>query len=305
MRVSVHPGSDHCGEIARVRACEISPEDFETTYVNRGMPVIITGLMDEWPAFRSGNRKWTFDFFKKEYGKTICSIDTTGAKEEIPLGEYLDRFELYEKLPIGSPVPYLRTWYFSDDIPDLVNDFDPPQHFHRSDAFKKLPEDLQPPFQWLFFGPRGTESKLHVDVWETDAWLGMLQGVKTFTLYHPAHRKFIERGENEWADLLHPVDNMKFPNQHSSFAAQADLCEGEVIYIPRRWPHHAVAQAASISLTLNFAPIVAKSGILRFLKPYVQTRARCQVQHGVKCDLLVVHAFWWLTFIFCVGTIGS
>jgi len=55
-----------------------------------------------------------------------------------------------------------------------------------------MSKDLQPPFKWLFFGPAGTQSKLHVDVWETDAWLGMLEGSKTFTLYHPAHRKHIE-----------------------------------------------------------------------------------------------------------------
>ena len=281
MRVEVFPGSAHCGEIARINASDLTPEQFEATYINRGMPVIITGLMDDWPAFKSGPRKWTLDFFKRQYGNTVCPVDTNGVKEQMKIAEYLDRFKEFEKLPVGSTVPYLRTWYFSDDIPELVNDFHPPDHFHRSDAFKKLPLDLQPPFQWLFFGPRGTESKLHVDIWETDAWLGMMQGVKTFTLFHPSHRKFIECGENVWADLLHPVDDVKFPKQNCSYAATAELAEGEVIYIPRRWPHHAVAQSSSISLTLNFAPIICKSSILRFLEPYVKNRARCQADKQV------------------------
>jgi hypothetical protein len=47
-----------------------------------------------------------------------------------------------------KPVPYLRTWYFSDDIPELVEDFTPPPLFHSSDAFGRLPEDLRPPFRW-------------------------------------------------------------------------------------------------------------------------------------------------------------
>ncbi len=50
-----------------------------------------------------------------------------------------------------KPVPYLRTWYFSDDIPELVEDFTPPPLFHSTDAFGRLPEDLQPPFRWQTF----------------------------------------------------------------------------------------------------------------------------------------------------------
>ena len=67
----------------------------------------------------------------------------------------------------------------------------------------------------LFFGPAGTESKMHVDIWETDAWLGMLQGEKTFTLYHPAHRKFLEVGDNVWPDLLKPHNPARYTNTHT------------------------------------------------------------------------------------------
>jgi len=56
---------------------------------NRGMPVVLTGLMDEWPAWKEGSgRKWTFDFFKEKYGETQCTIDTEGCKEHMPLAEY-------------------------------------------------------------------------------------------------------------------------------------------------------------------------------------------------------------------------
>ena len=34
----------------------------------------------------------------------------------------------------------------------------------------------QPPFTWLFLGPRGARTRLHVDVWHTDAWLTMIEG---------------------------------------------------------------------------------------------------------------------------------
>jgi histone arginine demethylase JMJD6 len=259
----VFTGADYVGEIERISAHDITPEDFAQKYIKRGMPVVLTNAMDAWPAFREGERKWTIEWFKKTYGdvKPSTGIDTDGCKEYISLGEYLDKFDEYSKLDKGKSIPYLRTWYFSDDIPELVDDFTPPSHFHASDAFLRLPEDLRPPFRWLFFGPAGTQSKMHVDIWETDAWLGMLQGDKTFTLYHPAHRKLLEVGDNVWPDILSPPKTDKFPRQAEAVPAQTLLKAGEIIYIPRKWPHHAVAQSPSISLTLNFAPTVVKTQV--------------------------------------------
>ena len=265
MPFPVYTGADASGSIERISAHDITPDQFAHKYIRRGMPVVVTNVMDAWPAFRDGDRKWTIEWFRKTYGhiKPAGGIDTEGRKEYVSLGEYLDRFGDYARLPRGKPIPYLRTWYFSDDIPELVDDFEPPALFHSSDAFERLPEDLRPPFRWLFFGPAGTQSKMHVDIWETDAWLGMLEGEKTFTLYHPAHRKLLEVGDNVWPDLLNPPNKEKFPLQSEAVPAQTLLRAGEIIYIPRKWPHHAVAQSASISLTLNFAPTVVKTQVKR------------------------------------------
>jgi hypothetical protein len=121
---------------------------------------------------------------------------------------------------------------------------------------------------------------MHVDIWETDAWLGMLEGEKTFTLYHPAHRKYLEVGDNVWPDLLRPPDVNKFPEQSKAVPAQTLLRAGEIIYIPRKWPHHAVAQSASISLTLNFAPTAVKTAVMQHVVPYAKNRGRCQMLLG-------------------------
>jgi histone arginine demethylase JMJD6 len=238
--------------------------------------------MDEWPAYKQGSsRKWTFEFFKSEYGNEPCTVDTAGSKVDTTLGEYISKLHEYGRAALAKQqVPYLRTWYFSDDIPALVDDFEPPAHLHSTDAFLRLPEDLRPPFRWLFFGPAGTESKVHVDVWETDAWLGMLEGHKTFTLFHPAHRKYIEASHNEFPDLLRPPNAARFPQQSLAVPAQVLLGPGEILYIPRKWPHHAVAQTASISLTLNFAPAAAKAAVMEKVIPYARNRGRCQMLLG-------------------------
>eukprot|EP00960_Hanusia_phi_P042307 755419-Hanusia_phi.AAC.2 len=315
-----------CGEIERIHVSDITPEEFEKQYVSRGMPVILTGAMEGWPAWQEGSRKWRLEWFRQTYGSVVCPIDIGGMCD--PVVFPVSKFQEYENLPPGSAIPYLRTvrappvlvifslstlqWYFSDDIPELVKDFTPPDHFHANDMFQNLSPELRPPFrassilfgehegmtallQWLFFGPKGTESKLHVDIWETDACiqfnhsicgvsmimvcagLGMLEGEKLFTLYHPAHRKYIERDQNEWADLLKPPNKTLFPDQSKAVPAQSILKAGEIIYIPRKWPHHALALSESISLTLNFAPLCVRKSILKHVVPYTRNRARCQL----------------------------
>ena len=120
-----------------------------------------------------------------------------------------------------------------------MEDFTPPDHFHANDMFKNLSPDLRPPFRvrkdvvgdqkltdvrsgcslgrreqnrnfMLIFG-RQMLVRLCFSKHKTitiSTGLGMLEGEKLFTLYHPAHRKYIEREENEWVDLLyaHPLD---------------------------------------------------------------------------------------------------
>jgi len=41
--------------------------------------------------------------------------------------------------------------------------------------------------------------------------------------------------------LLNPPNPAKFPDQSKAVPAQTQLKAGEIIYIPRKWPHHAVA----------------------------------------------------------------
>ena len=50
-----------------------------------------------------------------------------------------------------------------DDIPELKEMYHSPRHFQ--DRFQQLPENQRPPFTWLFVGPCGVQTPLHVDIW--------------------------------------------------------------------------------------------------------------------------------------------
>ena len=162
--------------VDRVAASDISPAEFVKKYVDRAVPVVLTGAMAEWPAFADAEKRWSIANFSRRFGDTEVIIDTAGSKQVMPIRDYLASFadcsaQLRDAAKRGEPtppMPYLRTWFFADQLPELVEEFETPPQV-ADDAFRRLPPDMVPPFQWLFFGPRGTESKLHVDVWETDA----------------------------------------------------------------------------------------------------------------------------------------
>ncbi len=61
----LHPMS---GEIERRH--KLSRQDFLRDYYTTSRPVIITGMMDDWPAMR----KWNLDFFQQEFGEREIEV---------------------------------------------------------------------------------------------------------------------------------------------------------------------------------------------------------------------------------------
>ena len=259
-----------CG-VPRIDAREVPAAEFRERFVRRGMPCVLTGLQEGWPA----REKWTPEFFRENHGDLTVAVARGKEWGQMGLRDFADWLRAAQP---GDDTPYLRTWNFLDDIPELRADFSPDAHF--ADLFKVLPESMQPPFEWLFIGPAGSHTRLHVDVWGTDAWLAQLQGRKRFTLFHPAHRRFLERddgpgGAPEWADLRAP-DPERFPDFSRAVPVETVLEPGEVIYLPRKWPHAVDGLTETVSLTVNFMCPASKAYVVPLLKKYAERRAMCE-----------------------------
>ena len=205
----------------------------------------------------------------------------------------------------GRPVPYARTWNYEDDCESLCADVEPPLP-HFEDYFMLLQKGQQPPFHWLFLGPAGAVTPLHVDVWHTDAWLCNFQGRKRFLLFHPGQRRHLE-DDAGFVDLLNP-DEARFPKERLARATPvevvlgpgAPLCPsrrlprspsrlprssahrvallpaGETIYIPRLWPHYVESLEDTVSLTVNFLPKCNRTRVLEKVVAYARRRSVCE-----------------------------
>lgn len=100
MPYPVYTGADDRGEIERISAYDITPIEFGQKYIKRGMPVVVTNAMDAWPAFKEGERKWSIDWFTKNYGEVRpgTGIDTSGIKEYMSMSDYLGKFDEYAQV---------------------------------------------------------------------------------------------------------------------------------------------------------------------------------------------------------------
>lgn len=127
------------------------------------------------------------------------------------------------------------------------------------DLFKRLPRAQQPPFTWLFIGPQGTRSPLHMDVWYTDTWVAQLDGKKSWKLFPPSELEKIRTGDDDksatssrgYVDLQN-IDHERFPRVHEAVYWSHVIEPGQLLYVPSRWAHEVVSLEAGVSLSTNF-----------------------------------------------------
>lgn len=145
----------------------------------------------------------------------------------------------------------------------LLSNFNRPPHFRASDDFLTkwrglrfmAPSLLQFIFyfRWLFVGPAGSYSRLHVDPAGNAAWNACLEGSKRFVFFEPSVMHDLHEDLSNPAARKHlfpeyVVDPTLICHNGLEIVASA----GDVVYAPPRWPHFVENLEASLSVTENF-----------------------------------------------------
>ena len=261
---------------------DIAPGDFERAHVDRAVPAVLTDVAASWPCAS----KWTLAWFAETHGDVrVAADDGTKEKMKCTLREFAEISRSCESSDPGRSVPYLRTWNFLDDLPELSRDFDSGGGGYFRNCFDALRPEWRPPFTWAFLGGAGARTKLHVDVWHTDAWLTVLEGSKRFILFHPGQTKHVfDEKTHTFADLdadggLASIET-RFPDFAKATPVVAVVEAGETIYIPRGWPHYAVALSAGVSLTVNFLSRTNRRRVLEKTVAFANRRDACEAVLG-------------------------
>ena len=242
-------------EVPRLHADALEPASFVMRFARPRRPVVLRGIVEQWPAWG----KWSTRFFADELGNIVVPVDLGGGPQQqrfrkMPLREY------FGLLSSGSPcsrhVPYVRLWRFEESCPALARDFAVPRQYV-DDHFERLPRHLRPSQApcWLFIGPPGAATPLHLDPWATHAWFAQLQGRKRFVLFPPADAQHVwDARSGAFADPLGEVNAAVFPRYGEARRVDVTLEPGDFLYLPPGWAHavDTLEGEVSISLTANF-----------------------------------------------------
>ena len=91
-----------------VSAQDITPEEFQITYIDSNTPVVLTGATDHWEALTKCGAldggvlslwsRWSFEFFGEELGEQPCEVflesrHRKGKKWSTNFAEYISAFD--------------------------------------------------------------------------------------------------------------------------------------------------------------------------------------------------------------------
>lgn len=183
-------------EIPRVHCPSLN--NFLAEYMQKSVPVILTGCMDAWPA--SGkleeykDRAWS----NLEYVKSVAGLRTVPV--EVGKGNYLNDDEWGQKLMTisefidrhigkeGEAVGYLAQHQLFDQIPSLRRDILTPDYCALG-VDEEEEEEGDDVIMNAWFGPGGTVSPLHHDPYHN--LLAQVVGSKRVMLYPPSDSLYL------------------------------------------------------------------------------------------------------------------
>jgi len=260
LRVSRGTGSSH--QIERVAAASVDLNDV----LKRGKPLIIQGLVDELHLRVVPD----LDGLRRIAAIEKSSFPVKSHKAHSPYflytGDYGTELDHVDQMSLDE---FMAFMFDRDHDPDTctyrlfsVTDLD--------GAVGEIVDDLSQALAQLvartpdrnasgiWIGSKGVVTPLH-----HDAWTGLLlqmSGSKRVLMFSPTERpnlyfKSPFAARDRWSSLpgrCDDADRSQFPRFHRATRYEAQLDEGEVLFIPPFWSHEIEALEANISIPFRF-----------------------------------------------------
>lgn len=239
------PGADH---VTRLHAPDAAR--FFADFYHAHRPVLLTGLIDHWPAMR----RWSLDDFESRLGARPVRVqwDRESDKDYEANSDAHGTTRLFAEV-----IARLRA-------PDPSNDFymTANNHDHNRHALAELWDDVgdipgiltaqQGRDGFLWIGPRGTITPWHHDL--TNNLLLQIRGTKRVRLAASHDTPLMRNSRHcfsDWkTDELAP--GPAAPGRPAVF--ECDIAPGEALFLPVGWWHHVESRDVTIGMSFtNFA----------------------------------------------------
>jgi len=223
------------------------PEDFLCNYYSKGIPVVLTGIFDDWPAMA----KWSPDYLKTRFGQfTVEAMLRRDSDKNYELNkdEHKTKINFDQFLDLVNGPP-------SNDSYMVAHNFSlPGPLLDMAQDIREIPGLLRPPDNLteinLWIGPAGTVTPLHHD--SSNVLLGQMWGEKQVIVYpwSEIHLLYNEVAGFSRFDPENP-DFSSYPLSRHATQMRATISRGEALFIPVGTWHHVRSLSASISLSMS------------------------------------------------------
>jgi hypothetical protein len=254
----LHPGS---GEIERRH--RPSRTEFLEAYYSTNRPVIITGMMDDWPALR----KWNIDFFAETLGDRVIDVQcgrTAGDNYEIECEKYTKAMKFAEFLEMVRTAGVTNDFYLTANnnfsnrkvLPELWDDIvQVPEYLDGRDPLSG--------FFWM--GPAGTVTPFHHDL--TNNLMAQVIGRKRVKV---APSWDIPLMSNHY-HVYSKVDGRVAPPSPRPGPAEPQVLEcilspGEILFLPIGCMHFV--EGLDITVTVSFINFAFDNDFTSFYTTY-------------------------------------
>lgn len=224
-----------------------SADTFFRDYYYGHRPVIITGAMDDWPAFTT----WSLDYFAGTLGDAVVEVQANRdaqADYELQKGRHTTR------MAFGAFVERLRAVDTSNDIYLTAANSG-----HNRTALDPLWRDIRqiPPYLkagdsvdgFLWIGPKGTLTPFHHDL--TNNLLTQVIGRKRVLMVPSFEVARMGNHQHCFSQLTREqvLDAAKTPDGPTVLSC--DIAPGEALFLPIGWWHHVEALDLSVSVSFT------------------------------------------------------
>jgi len=229
----------------------ISPEDFKKNYYQPKIPLVITGLAKQWPAYN----KWNWDYFKEIVGdkkvglynnvKSDAYTPINTADDYKTFGEYVD---MVKKGPAAWRIFLFNIF---DHAPQLIEDFTWPEDLMKG-YVKKYP--------MLFTGGQTSITHMHFDIDLSHILHTQFAGRKRVLLFRYEEQYKLYRKPFEvlsLADFSNYNQNSgnpdydKFPALKYAQGYELILEHGDTLFMPAGYWHHMEYLDSGFAMSLR------------------------------------------------------
>ena len=205
--------------------------------------MVFTDLARDWAA----TTKWTFDYFKKEYGHLEVPIVGPDFHKPGPnymksnltmkFGDYLDMIQ-------KGPTEYrIFLWNIFDYARDLIHDVSNPT----------ITDGWVDKYPFMFFGGAGAVTNLHYDIDCSNVFHTHFWTRKHIVLFDQQQNPFLYQHPYTVQSHVNPLqpDYEKYPALEKATGYETVLTHGETVFIPAMWWHYIVYVDGGYSISLR------------------------------------------------------